>query len=414
MNRAGGMAKAKSRRTGLACDECRMRKRRCDGGHPVCGGCLKRTTVCIYPTDQDRKARSNGHTRLIRMLRSRLQELENEQPALESNDERLAADIQQSMPSPHSESRTESRIATVDEDLRISQTQHSPARRPIVLRESPEPRVCHGSHEIQRGQNGQHLVSNGRPPGDQSYGVECLMKPIDQAIDNIDQQLNERQDDLNTSRQVLNEVYGVPKPCECDQIVRAVRWSLPTRRHADSLVECHFLRFNRMYPILHEQTFMRQYRELWRTSAYSHASQTDECCGLCTQKSRGKVFQAMVYMIFASGSLFESNMLERNIARGNTYFSMAQQSVDLFDILDHQVSIEFVQLGLLFGYYLQSTERFSKCWNITGLTMRMAQNMGLHLAPHEARRRGYDVQTLTQLESEMRRRVWHGCVMLDR
>ena len=414
MNHVGEVAKVPSGRAGLACDECRTRKRRCDNGRPVCGRCLKRTSVCVYSTDHGRRARSNGHLRLIGMLRKRLQELEKEMPVVESNEEQMAADIPQAMASPHTQLRTESSIATVHDDLGISQARDSPTLRPMLSMQSPEPSVCHGSHKTQPDRTGRDLVLNSRPLGDESYGIECLMKPIDQVIHNIDQQLNGRQDNLNTPRQVRSKVCDVPTPCECDQIVRTVSWSLPMRMHADSLVECYFLRFNRMYPVLHEQTFMRQYRQLWRTGTYPNALQPGECCGLCTQKSKGKVFRAMVYMIFASGSLFESNMLECNIARGNTYFGMAQQSIDLFDILDHQIGIEFVQLGLLFGFYLQSTERFSKCWNITGLTVRMAQNMGLHLAPQEAQARGHGKQALTQLEGEMRRRVWHGCVMLDR
>jgi len=65
------------------------------------------------------------------------------------------------------------------------------------------------------------------------------------------------------------------------------------------------------------------------------------------------------------------------------------------------------------GYYLQSTERFSKCWNITGLAIRMAQNMGMQLSSHNARRRGLLTTCPSQLGSEMRVRAWYGCILLD-
>ena len=83
---------------------------------------------------------------------------------------------------------------------------------------------------------------------------------------------------------------------------------------------------------------------------------------------------------------------------------MAQQ-VDLLDIIDDEMGIELVQLLLLMGFYLQSTERFSECWNITGLAICMAQNMGLQLNPHEARRKGLLTSCPTQLESKIRIRV---------
>jgi hypothetical protein len=84
------------------------------------------------------------------------------------------------------------------------------------------------------------------------------------------------------------------------------------------------------------------------------------------------------------------------------------------DILDSAIGLELVQLLLLMGFYLQSTEKFSKCWNISGLAIRTAQDMGLHLNAEEALRRGFLDAEPVQLDLEMRRRVWHGCVLLDR
>ncbi len=44
------------KRAPLACEECRTRKRRCDGAVPICGGCTKRMSCCVYLAELQEKA----------------------------------------------------------------------------------------------------------------------------------------------------------------------------------------------------------------------------------------------------------------------------------------------------------------------------------------------------------------------
>ncbi|KAB5580894.1 fungal-specific transcription factor domain-containing protein [Coniochaeta sp. 2T2.1] len=209
----------------------------------------------------------------------------------------------------------------------------------------------------------------------------------------------------------------VTTPCTCDHLLHANarQWSLPLRRQADELVRLYFTRVHRTYPILHQPTFIRQYNLLWEPASAGPniSSRSAVCSGLCRQKSLDKVFPAMVNAVFALASLFASSSPEENSIRAAAFFKVTQQ-VDLLDVIDEEVGIELVQLLLLMGFYLQSTERFSKCWNMTGLAIRMAQNMGLQLSSQDARKKGLLASSPTQLESEMRIRVWYGCVLLDR
>lgn len=238
---------------------------------------------------------------------------------------------------------------------------------------------------------------------------EKLMKPIDAAID-----FNGKRSGTGPP----SSAYAVPaatRPitatdCTCDRSLDTSEWSLPLRRHADRLVSHYFCTVHLVYPILHRQTFLRQYERMWESEL---PNKIRTCSGLCRQKSRGRLFPAMVHAVFSLASLFESGPPGQNAARGNVFFRLAQK-IDLLDILDDEAGIELVQLGLLMGFYLQSTEKFSKCWNIIGLTIRMAQNMGLQLSLGEARQRGILASSATQLECEMRIRVWYGCFLLDR
>lgn len=52
--------KVTRRRAALACEECRVRKRRCDGAMPACGGCMKRMSTCIYSSEVQARAWNDG------------------------------------------------------------------------------------------------------------------------------------------------------------------------------------------------------------------------------------------------------------------------------------------------------------------------------------------------------------------
>lgn len=81
------------------------------------------------------------------------------------------------------------------------------------------------------------------------------------------------------------------------------------------------------------------------------------------------------------------------------------------DILDHS-SISNVQALLIYAYSLELEKGVgaSKTWNILGVAIRMAQDIGLH------RKMQYDQQK-QQCDTdhdELRRRVWGGCLIADR
>lgn len=70
---------AKRRKTKLACEACRERKVRCDGGKPACSSCTRRKELCIYEspsTDLDPD--------YVKSLESRIRELERGRAPSES------------------------------------------------------------------------------------------------------------------------------------------------------------------------------------------------------------------------------------------------------------------------------------------------------------------------------------------
>lgn len=58
------------------------------------------------------------------------------------------------------------------------------------------------------------------------------------------------------------------------------------------------------------------------------------------------------------------------------------------------------------GQYLQGTQKSTQTWNIHGLAVKAAMQLGLHSAEAS--------QKLPPIEREVSKRLWFGCVILDR
>ncbi|KAF9894111.1 hypothetical protein FE257_009084 [Aspergillus nanangensis] len=389
--------KATRKRATLACEECRVRKRRCDGATPVCGGCMKRMSTCIYASDVQAKEWRNN---VIQSLRTRLEELEKDDgtTSLSDHPEDLVDLPSRTTNSPlgHNNAAASRHLEPPVACLSSPQITRNTSIKDYSVTTGPSP-----VHRPNTAPNG--LSSDG---GLQPCSVERLMEPIDREII--------RKDGLSAARSQTATGSAQDRACFCDRILDNTRCSLPLRRHADRLLDLYFSRVHLVYPVLHQRTFVRQCDRLWQSEgARSRDPHSNTCSLLCRQKSHGKMFPAMLNAVFALASLFESGSPEQNTVQADAFFRQTQ-TIDLLEILDDEVGIELIQLGLLMGFYLQSTERFSKCWNITGLTIRMAQNIGLQLSLSDARKKGLLTSYITQAEWEMRVRVWYGCVLLDR
>lgn len=192
--------------------------------------------------------------------------------------------------------------------------------------------------------------------------------------------------------------------------------TVPPRDEADDLVENYWRWTNSIYPYIHRPSFEERYHMIWYPQTgprcLSTETHTFTPAGLYTSMG-DRLFYCMLNSVFALGALFTPRMGHKDrdqVSRG--FFERAKKLMDL-DMLAAG-SLALVQTLLLMGQYLQSTEMSSTCWNIVGLAVRVAQNIGLH---HDAKNCNQDccpTQTLDQAETEMRRRAWAGCVLLDR
>ncbi|QKD53804.2 fungal-specific transcription factor domain-containing protein [Fusarium oxysporum Fo47] len=151
-----------------------------------------------------------------------------------------------------------------------------------------------------------------------------------------------------------------------------------------------------VYPILHIPTFMRFYNRLWEPGDVEDGSEATE----------NPIMLATLNMVLAIGCRFTHSPKTGNrAALADQFYQRARRLVPI-DTLD-EATLPVVQLLLLNALHLQSTMHSNRCWNMVGLATRVAQSLGLHTDARKS-------SSTSQLEREMRRRVWYVCVTLDR
>jgi len=194
------------------------------------------------------------------------------------------------------------------------------------------------------------------------------------------------------------------KPRNNDEFLEDLEdFVLPPRSIADHLVDCYWIWVHSLYPFLHRPTFMRTYQQLFEYSASNEESIQNS---LPEGKPPGRMFRCILNLVFAFGCQFSSSISSaRRDSSSDVFFKRSRLLLHV-DILGSG-SIYLVQALLLMGQYLQSTKSPNRCWNVVGLAIRVAQGLGLHLDSTSQNRKSI-------VEREVWRRVWHGCILMDR
>lgn len=159
----------------------------------------------------------------------------------------------------------------------------------------------------------------------------------------------------------------------------------------DALVERFFRDTGALFPFVHPGTFMDTYN---RTKAIGFKRFRRSWLGLLNS--------ILTMSIFTIGS-WSTTATERG-AKAEVFFTRAK-SLCLDQMLSGS-SLETVQAMLLMSQYLQGTHRSVMTWNMHGIAVKAAFQLGLHSPT--------SLKAYSPHERETRNRTWFGCVMLDR
>ncbi|CAK7220258.1 hypothetical protein SCUCBS95973_004098 [Sporothrix curviconia] len=478
----------KRRRTVQACEECRDRKRKCDGVRPVCSSCSRRPGRCVW--NDHRNTKGNKY---VEGLRSRIRELEARDHAATGAQQRgqlasgvtvgtestagIASHANQALaegnrpaPSPPAPgppvasllSPSPSQASLVPHLVEAAATQqpalaavHHPTTASGHLdgaeadsdtdpSDDDDSTIAVGSSRYVDGLDAMgvvHSAADGAPGrrrrpseyfgpsstvsllGDAFSAINAMHKkapwhgsspsgswgvaagdcgPLEGRVD--------KQLTPSPSRDGSNEA-------KARAVSSGLGYTVPTRPEADQLVDGYRTWVHSLYPYVHMPSFLARYRAVWESTTSAKGRQTDRpSTPASTNYYEGmseKLFHCMLNLVFAMGALFSPSVAfqDRSSVSG-TFFARGKALVDLDELACGSPAL--VQVLLLMGQYLQSTDAASSCWNIVGLTIHVCQGIGLHQEPECCRG---DVCTgghHSQLEREMRRRTWMCSVILDR
>lgn len=189
-------------------------------------------------------------------------------------------------------------------------------------------------------------------------------------------------------------------------------FALPSQSETLALINLYFSETGLLYPYIYPPTFLATYHRMAREN-FSGVR---------------KSWLGLLNMILAMATITaESNgaSADTRIAESDVFYQRGLglcggelwrgttlelgKSHETGKLISSGLSLTYpciVQFHLLAGQYLQGTQKSVQVWNVHGLAVKGALQLGLH-SQHASR-------TFNPLEQESRKRTWYCCVMLDR
>jgi hypothetical protein len=178
---------------------------------------------------------------------------------------------------------------------------------------------------------------------------------------------------------------------------------LPPRHLADHLVDCYFSKIHTLYPFIHKEAFLAAYESLWRQKESPSAERSTNGLGLGDSRGTRTGFYYGLNIVFAMGCQFSDIVQREREAISEAFFHACKPALDI-DYLEAG-DLALTQTLLLMAHYLQGSRTPNRCWHVIGIACRLSQGIGLHSDVGNDHRSPAEIQ--------IRRRVYHGCVMLD-
>ncbi|CDK26260.1 unnamed protein product [Kuraishia capsulata CBS 1993] len=397
----------KRKRIPTACENCRNRKVGCDGALPTCRRCAKRQETCEYLQRPNKLSMA-----YVKELEKKLGIVDDSVIQTKSIDSHASSELSRSEFSlanslkgtPPSAIGSDSGAVTSPTNLRTSLwyivEKGNGTTAPEVRERSKDTNsVAEGKEDSLHidAMGADSNILKGQEVTKEFYGSSAAMSFMRVLSGSMDSQMQSGHANICKNRQTKYRLSGYK-----GTISNQETWVFPPRSIADRYVERYFRYVYPLYPFVHKTSFMSVYEEIW-TSNGTKAEESD-------------LFYCIVNLIFALGchhnveAFFDAESPSSQEKEGNAeaalvYFERSQKYLT-FEIME-KGSLLLIQTLLLRGQYLQATYRAEGCWNTIGLAIRVAQGLGLHMNYNVASKGSF-------IEQEVCKRVWHGCLMMDR
>lgn len=181
----------------------------------------------------------------------------------------------------------------------------------------------------------------------------------------------------------------------------------------DGLVVHFFSDTGALFPFVHGPSFMETYERVkkknFRKSRRSWLGLLNAILTMATVTSASwnvtatdRAAKAEVFYKRAKALCLDQMLHNASLETGESVNSVRILFVPIFT----DPTSTSVQAMLLMSQYLQGTHRSTTTWNIHGLAVKAAFQLGLHTTSSS--------KIYSELEREIRLRTWYGCIMLDR
>ncbi|WYZ36214.1 hypothetical protein EsH8_XI_000097 [Colletotrichum jinshuiense] len=415
----------KRKRVALACETCRDRKIRCDGGKPVCRQCARRGDVpanCTYSIITS-SAKQLSEQEYIASLQRQVQDLSQVIRSLGGSIQPRDGDspAQGVPPQPNNHPSA----STFGHDIQCRRELPGIVSPPAATRQHS------GSGGGEKADVPSCPLPNEGPSQVNAMGSSMsLLGPVASTLQDefygqssvhslLQQVPNSAGRHANANKAVAEpgppgSLQRLPYPRDSHRSITTSRtvemvdsllqpqYALPPRRLANNLIDLYFDNVHIFYPWVHTPAFRSRYDALWTLDGEQEGS-TDEATdiGLGGHRCPLPVFYCALNAMFALGCEF-SESPDRQSASVTFYGRLRKLLRD--EILDHS-SISHVQVLLLVSHYLLTTRYPNQCYNMIGLASRMAVGLGLHLEKASS--------VPSTIGTQVRRRLWHGCFQME-
>ncbi|OAL37349.1 hypothetical protein AYO20_03198 [Fonsecaea nubica] len=374
----------KRRRIALACTSCRNRKSRCNGARPSCSLCVELGFECIYQQPAAGNVRppqlQPGYDERLRAIEDTLRLLVNRNHSSSDASEQLnPPSHQQHRPSQETSTTTQEprQVPNDDEDVAILDEDDS-------IQQNAEDSV-----------DGMAAITDPEETESRFFGPSsniALLRHISDATSATLKAMGQsRHSESGLNQPIVSRVASpvTTTLSETSPIAKHhinIR-SLPPEARALHLIRLFFSDTGMLFPYIHEQDILRTYSAA-RRNRFSAVSRSWLC---------------LVNAIFAFATYISAKpdqSAEKNAAESEIFIERAQALSGEIEMKSASLETA-VQCLLLMAQYRQGTQRSDQAWNLHGLAVRAAIQLGLHSQTASS--------GLNLVEAEIRKRTWFGC-----
>ena len=367
----------KRRRIGQACTSCRNRKSRCNGARPACSLCVELGFDCFYEQPQMANATHAAPSAPSNVYDDRLRSIEDTLKLL----------VRSTQPPQHRD------VADVLAD------RNSLANGASVLLDEFDGISADSEDDAI---DGMGVFADPEESDVRFLGPSsniAFLRQISAATTSVLQAVgvvptsdveSTQQGSIVTFTRPSSPPNKTSTQFASSDASRDIR-ALPAEQRVIQLLHLFFSDTGMLFPYVHHEEIVNTYFNLKRAQFVGVRRSW-----LCLLN--------VIFAFSTSGSLRQNQPADDDTIESEVFFHRACRLTEGFD--RRRPTLEMIQCFLLMSQYQQGTQHFDRVWDLHGMTLKPAWQLGLHCK--------IDSSSISALEVETRKRTFFGCLLLDR